>query len=141
MTGIKTKVGAVATLAALGGLTAYAAGSGDEGTAASPAAKRTPVEVRTETIRRTVHVVKHEKRRGGEAETETHRRGGRGPGRAPAPASVVPARTISAPAPVGRRDDDSGRRGGDDDHAREHEAEHEHEVEDEHEVEHERGDG
>ena len=60
MNGIKTKVGAGATLAALGGLAAYALGSGDQ-PAASQAAKTQPVEVRTETIRQTVRVVKREK--------------------------------------------------------------------------------
>jgi hypothetical protein len=141
MNGVKAKAGAGATLAALGGLAAYAVASGDE-PSSTQAAKTQPVEVRTETIRRTVHVVKHEKPR--------HRRtkAPHGPARAaapaasaapaPAPAAVTsaaparpaPARVVSAPAPAHHlttRTSGGSGRGGEDEHEREHESEHEHE--------------
>jgi hypothetical protein len=107
MNGLKTKVGAGVTLAALGGLAAYAVASGNEPTT-TQAAQTQPVEVRTETIRRTVRVVKHEKPH---RRRQSHR--GPAPAAAPppraaaaapavasvAPARPAPSRVVSAPAP------------------------------------------
>jgi hypothetical protein len=121
MNGIKAKIGAGVTLAALGGLTAFALSGGEETQASTTASQ--PVEVRTQTIRRTERVVRGPKRSSS----------GPGPGApaaaapAPAPASAAPAAVPApapAPAPVTTRssggDDDSGHgrgrgRGGDDD--------------------------
>jgi hypothetical protein len=65
MRGIQTKVAAGFSLVALGSLAGYAVGAGATGDqpAQTTAAKRPPVEVRTQTIRRTVRIVKHEKPR------------------------------------------------------------------------------
>jgi hypothetical protein len=62
MIGIATKVAAGASLVALGSLGGYTVGSGpNEEQTSAAAAKRRPVEVRTQTIHRTVRVVKHER--------------------------------------------------------------------------------
>src|SRR3954447_5089809 len=140
MYGLKTKIGAGATLAALGGLGAVAISSGD-GTSASPAAQTQPVQVRTETIRRTIRVVKHEK-------PKHHRRPKPAavPAAAPAPRPVAPAprpavtaappapvrpatptRVVSAPAPTRHVTTRSSGSSGSGEHEREHETEHEHE--------------
>ena len=140
MSSIKTKVGAGATLAALGGLAAYAVGSGEQQTT-DPAASTQPVEVRTQTIRRTIHVVKREKPR-----RSTRRSQGGTAAPAPGPPSVpaqstaaaappAPTRVVSAPAPtppVTTRSSGSGsgRSGDDDDREHEHENEAEHEGDD-----------
>jgi hypothetical protein len=64
MIGIPTRLAAGASLVALGSLAGYMVGSGPNGEQSSAvAAKRQPVEVRTQTIRRTVRVVKHERPR------------------------------------------------------------------------------
>jgi hypothetical protein len=63
MRGIQTKVAAGFSLVALGSLAGYAVGAGGDQPAQVTAAKRQPVEVRTQTIRRTIRVVKHEKPR------------------------------------------------------------------------------
>ena len=64
MTGIPTKVAAGVSLVALGSLAGYSVGSGPAGEQRPvAAAKRQPVEVRTQTIRRTVRIVKHQRPR------------------------------------------------------------------------------
>ncbi len=63
MRGVQTKVAAGFSLVALGSLAGYAVGAGGDQPAHATAAKRQPVEVRTQTIRRTIRVVKHEKPR------------------------------------------------------------------------------
>jgi hypothetical protein len=133
MNGVKAKIGAGATLAALGGLAAYAVASGDE-PGATQAAKAQPVEVRTETIRRTVRVVKHEKPK---HRRQSHRASTAAappaPAPAPAPVAAAPAapaqpassRVVSAPAPsrnVTTRTSGGSGRG---EHEGEHESEHE----------------
>ena len=61
MTGIQTKLAAGLSLVALGGSAGYALGAGaGERPAATMAAQRQPLEVRTQTIHRTVRIVKHE---------------------------------------------------------------------------------
>jgi hypothetical protein len=63
MAGTHTKVAAGISLVALGSVAGYAVGGGP-GTGQDPVnaeAKRRPVEIRTKTIRRTIHVVRHEK--------------------------------------------------------------------------------
>ncbi len=62
MTGTQTKLAAGLSLVALGGFAGYAlgAGAGDR-PGATVAAQRQPLEVRTQTIHRTVRIVKHEK--------------------------------------------------------------------------------
>src|SRR4051794_6715194 len=62
MIGTQTRLAAGLALVALGGFAGYAlgAGAGDR-PAATVAAQRQPLEVRTQTIRRTVRIVKHEK--------------------------------------------------------------------------------
>jgi hypothetical protein len=133
MKGIKTKVGAGATVAALGGLAAFAVASGDE-PGSTKAANTQPVEVRTETIRRTVRVVKHEKPH---RRRQSHRgaapAAAPSPTPAPAPAPVAPAapvrpapaRVVSAPAPrrhvTTRTSGSSGRGAGEHEHEAEHE--------------------
>ncbi len=60
MTRIPTKIVAGASLVALGSLAGYTVGSGPAAEQQSALAqKRRPVEVRTQTIRRTVRIVKH----------------------------------------------------------------------------------
>jgi hypothetical protein len=60
MTRIPTKIVAGASLVALGSLAGYTVGSGPAAEQHSAVAqKRRPVEVRTQTIRRTVRIVKH----------------------------------------------------------------------------------
>jgi hypothetical protein len=96
MRSIKTKIGAGATLLALGGLAAYALSAGAQEPATTAAAKSGPVEVRTETVHRTVRVVKHEKRRRNRG--ASHASGApAAPAAAPSPA---PARVASSPAPA-----------------------------------------
>lgn len=87
MSPLNTKLAAGATLAALGGITAVAVAGSDRTDTAKPAAA--PVEVRTETIEKTVHVTRHEKPK--------HKRMRRpaAPAVAPRPASAAPP----APAP------------------------------------------
>jgi hypothetical protein len=99
MSTTKTKIAAGTTVLALGGLAAVAIGQTGEGDTKKPAAA--PVVVRTETIRRTIHVVKHEKPK--------HLRTpaqpaivARVPSAAPPPAPppVTAAGSAPAPAPV-----------------------------------------
>jgi hypothetical protein len=106
MSGMKTKVGAGVTLAALGGLAAYAvsAGNAQPSGATTAAAKTRPVEVRTVTIHRTVRVVKHEKPRHAK---RVRRVSSAAAPAAPAspvvrsgPVSVPAAAPAAAPAPV-----------------------------------------
>jgi hypothetical protein len=106
MSTLRTKIGAAATLVALGGLTAYALAS--EPTDASPSA---PVEVRTQVERQTIHRTRHvkPKHRAGD------RRGGAtAPAPAPAPAPAVqsgPGPSPSAgsgPVPAARSGHDVG---------------------------------
>ena len=81
MTGIPIKTAAGVSLVALGSLAGYAVGSGPP--AEQPdaaAAKRQPVEVRTQTIHRTVRVVKRERPHRNRAE----------PAAPPAPAAAPP---------------------------------------------------
>lgn len=61
MSTVKTKLAAAATLVGLGGLAGWAINqpAGNDKAAAAQAAA--PVEVRTQVIRRTVHIVRHEK--------------------------------------------------------------------------------
>src|SRR5690349_4831697 len=131
----KTTIGAGATLAALGGLTGYAiSSSGDEATTAT--ATREPVEVRTETIHRTVHVVKHEKPRHPKPNGRESAAAAAGPvpAAAAAPRAVpvaapprpAPARVVSSPAPV-RHVTTRSSGSGSGEHEREHEVEHENE--------------
>ena len=101
MSPIDKKLAAGASLAALGGIAAVAvAQPGDTGTAKQAAAA--PVEVRTETIRKVVHVTKHEKpkhRRGRPATPAAAQR----PAPTPPPAPAAPATSAPvyrAPAPV-----------------------------------------
>lgn len=85
---VNKKLAAGATVAALGGLTAIAIGQ--PGSTSNKETAAAPVEVRTETIEKTVHVVRHEKPK--------HKRV-----RTPAPARAVAPRPASAappPAPV-----------------------------------------
>ena len=66
MSTVKTKLAAAATLVGLGGLAGWAVSQpADQGKAAAAQAAA-PVEVRTQVVRRTVHIVRHEK--------PTHRR-------------------------------------------------------------------
>jgi hypothetical protein len=92
MTGIPIKTAAGASLVALGSLAGYAVGSGPAGEQAdATAAKQQPVEVRTQTIRRTVRVVKHERPRGNRAQPA--------PPAAPAAPPTAPAAPTVAVAP------------------------------------------
>lgn len=89
MTGIPTKIAAGASLVALGSLAGYAVGSGPAGEQVSAVpTKRQPVEVRTQTIRRTIRIVKHERPRHTRPEPV-----------APAP-TAVPAVPAAASTPV-----------------------------------------
>jgi len=90
MTGLPIKTAAGISLVALGSLAGYAVGSGPAGGEPSTAAaKRQPVEVRTETIRRTVRVVKHERPK--------HRPD---PATTVAPAAPAPAQQVTPATPV-----------------------------------------
>lgn len=104
----RTRIATGATLAALGVLAALAlsAGGDEPSTTAAPAAAPTP-EVRTEIIRRTVHV----KSKSGSSASAGASRPTASPAQAAAPAGAPAPR---AAAPV--RSDDSGHRG-DDDHS------------------------
>jgi hypothetical protein len=87
MSPVNKKLAAGASLVALGGIAGFAVGQpGHAGTVKQAAA---PVEVRTETVKRTVHVTRHEKPK--------HKRVRRpaAPAVAPRPASAAPP----APAP------------------------------------------
>ena len=136
MDGLKTKVGAGVTLAALGGLTAFAVASGNAKEAAgTAAASRTqPVEVRTQTVHRTVRVTKRAHGRHGADDVAAPAPApapAAPPAAAPAPAPAAPVTRAAAPAPApvttrtsGSSEDNSGHGGGGDD-GFEHEAEHE----------------
>jgi hypothetical protein len=92
---IRTRVAAGATVLALGGLAAVALSADNGGGGGNQAvAERAPV--RTEVVRRTVHVTKHAKPKRPAAGSGS---GSGGASSAPAPVSV-PATTSSAPAPV-----------------------------------------
>jgi hypothetical protein len=96
---MKTKVGAGVTLAALGGLAAYAvsAGNAQPSGATTAAAKTQPVEVRTVTIHRTVRVVKHEKPRHAKRVRRVSAAAASAAPAAPA-SQVVSSAPVSAPA-------------------------------------------
>ncbi|HYH67050.1 MAG TPA: hypothetical protein VD866_20310, partial [Urbifossiella sp.] len=72
MSGIQTKVAAGSTVLALGALAAFAVSSGGE-TQTDPAAATNAgePEVRTQTVRRTIRVVRREKPRGGSGSGST----------------------------------------------------------------------
>jgi hypothetical protein len=92
MSRIPTKIAAGASLVALGSAAGYAVGSGSAGEQrAVAAAKRQPVEVRTQTIRRTVRIVKHQRPR---------REPPAPPVSAPPPVAVVPAARSTPVAPA-----------------------------------------
>ena len=97
MTGIPTKIAAGVSLVALGSVAGYSVGSGPAGEQhpVAAAAKRQPVDVRTQTIRRTVRIVKHQR----------PRREPPAPAPAPAPATsaaaAVPAARSTPVAPQG----------------------------------------
>jgi hypothetical protein len=129
MTGIPIKTAAGVSLVALGSLAGYAVGSGppaDQPEAA--AAKRQPVEVRTQTIRRTVRVVKRERPHRNRAEAAA------APAAAPPPpaqaAAVAPSPPVAprsaAPQPTGStpvrtRTSGAGPAGGEREHGEERE--------------------
>ena len=98
MSTLRTKIGTGVTLAALGGLSAYAVASqpADSTQGAQAAA---PVEVRTVVERHTVHVTRHAKPK------RVHHRTGRAPSAAapppaPAPAPSAPVAAAVSPAPA-----------------------------------------
>lgn len=124
MTGIPTKVAAGISLVALGSVAGYSVGAGPASEQRPvAAAKRQPVEVRTQTIRRTVRIVKHQRRRR------------EPPAPAPATAAVAavpaarstPAAPQAAPpqpvssTPVRTRTSGAGSSGGEREHGDEHE--------------------
>jgi hypothetical protein len=123
MTGIPTKIAAGVSLVALGSVAGYSIGSGPAGEQhAVAAAKRQPVDVRTQTIRRTVRIVKHQR----------PRREPPAPAPAPAVAAVPAARSTpvtpqAAPpqpmnsTPVRTRTSGAGSSGGEREHGDEHE--------------------
>jgi hypothetical protein len=94
MSTLRTKIGTGATLAALGGLSAYAVAS--QPTDASPTApKPASVEVRTQVERRVVHKTRHAKPRRVAVASQS------GPGRArPAVAAAATAATGAPAAPA-----------------------------------------
>jgi hypothetical protein len=61
VTGLPLKTAGGISLVALGALAGYAVGSGPAGEQPSAATAKRPVEVRTQTIRRTVRIVKRER--------------------------------------------------------------------------------
>ena len=93
MRGIQTKVAAGFSLVALGSLAGYAVGAGGDQPAQATAAKRQPVEVRTQTIRRTIRVVKHEKPRQAPSQPPTS-------AAPPAPARVTQVAAVPRTVPV-----------------------------------------
>jgi hypothetical protein len=102
MSPVTKKLAAGATFAALGGLTAVAIGQPGRTDTKTQAAA--PVEVRTETIRKTVHVVRHEKPRHKRvrrpaAPVVAPRPASAAPPPSPAPATTGSAPGYSAPAP------------------------------------------
>ena len=137
MTGIPTKIAAGVSLVALGSVAGYSVGSGPAGEhPVAAAAKRQPVDVRTQTIRRTVRIVKHQRPRR-EPPAPAPARGpgagdvGRGggpcgsldacgaPGASPQPTSSTPVRTRTSGAGPsgGEREHEASegeREGGDD---------------------------
>jgi hypothetical protein len=85
MSPVNKKLAAGATLAALGGLTAVAIGQ--PGSTETKKAAAAPVEIRTETIQKTVRVVRHEKPKHKHVRT-------------PAAPAVAPRRVSAAPPPA-----------------------------------------
>jgi hypothetical protein len=95
MTSIRTKIGTGVTLAALGGLTAYAfASSPTDASPSAPAAA--PVEVRTQIERHTIHKTKRLKPKPAAAGVAS----GPGPAAAPAGSSGPSASAGPGPAPA-----------------------------------------
>jgi hypothetical protein len=121
---LSTKLGAGATLLALGGLAAVAAGQAgdDHGKRAASA----PVVVRTEVIRQTVRVVRHEKpkrRPHASVAALAQRRASAAPPPAAAPTATAPLRprvAAVAPAPHRVTTRTSGGHGGESDDKGEH---------------------
>ena len=129
MRGVQTKVAAGFSLVALGSLAGYAVGAGGDQPAQATAAKRQPVEVRTQTIRRTIRVVKHEKPRLA-PHSSPQRRPRRHPPRvtqvAAVPRTVPVAPQPSHSTPVRTRTSGGGSAGrGEREHEHEHAAERE----------------
>jgi hypothetical protein len=91
----RTKIAAGATLLALGGLAGVALSAESRHATSSAATATPPVEVRTEIVRRTVHVFRHEKPK--KVSTPPVRAAVPVPAAAP-PRAVV--RAVSAPAPA-----------------------------------------
>jgi hypothetical protein len=104
MSPVIKKLAAGASLVALGGITAVAIGQ--PGRTDSTKSAAAPVEVRTETIKKTVHVTRHEKpkhRRARPATPAIAQRPAPTPPPAPAaPAASAPAYRAPAPAPAPR---------------------------------------
>jgi hypothetical protein len=108
----RTRIAAASTLAALGVLAAVALSAGGKPSPAQPAATPKP-EVRTEVIRRTVHVSrKHSKSAPGPARASSVRP------TAPAaqPRAAAPATPARAPSAASYDGDDRSGHGGGEDH-------------------------
>src|SRR3954470_4631542 len=100
MSPVIKKLAAGASLVALGGIAAVAIG--EPGQAGSTKRAAAPVEVRTETIKKTVHVTRHEKPKHQRPRPATPAIAQR-PAPAPPPAPAVPtasAPVYRAPAPA-----------------------------------------
>jgi hypothetical protein len=125
VTGLPLKTAGGISLVALGALAGHAVGSGPAGEQPSAATAKRPVEVRTETIRRTVRIVKRERPK---------RQGATVASAASAPAQQTSAATAVAPplappanptaptnsAPVRTRTSGAGPAGGEREHTEEH---------------------
>lgn len=94
MSETRTKIATGATLLALGGLAGVALSAESQQTTSSAATPTPPVEVRTEVVHRTVHVIRREKAK--KVSAPPARAATPVPAAAPSP-SV--ARVVSAPAP------------------------------------------